>query len=276
MLVMPEVKTQLWRQVVLMSLFSLTFLTVACQTQPGETKGDEQQPTGRETSVSQAITPNATSPPTATPARSSSPLLLPTDAPTALPTNTPPLPPTPTAIPANEPTPSATNTPIPAPVAASPPNEVNLVTLEESLAVLDRVERRKVELPSGPLPYEIIIYADYYHIGDSDRKPFHHLDPQANPFIAAFEVPYKGKVVNLSIMATDVNRNETSTHIYLNNTRVAVLNQYVSGEVSSLKIPIDPGLIKVGTNEIKIEGRITQGYDDIDDIEFWDLKLQMQ
>jgi hypothetical protein len=156
----------LWRQVALLSLFGLTLLAVACQTQPGETKGGEQQPPGggRETSVSQATAPSATSPPTATPIHSLTPSPTPTNAPTASPTNTALPLPTPTAIPVNAPTPSATNIPVPALDAAPAPDEVDLATLEESLAVLDRVDKRAgpTSTPIRPMIFKgAVSYVDW-------------------------------------------------------------------------------------------------------------------
>jgi hypothetical protein len=252
------------RQLPFINLFFVALLLTACQ----HTASNSGPPPTDETVISQAATPSPT--PTATPTSTATSLPTPTHSPTPTPIPTLPPPPTPTTIPADAPPPTVTNTPTPPPTAALLPSAVDLPTLNESLALLDRVERRKVEWPSRLLPYEIIIYADFYHIGDYRRKSFFHPNPQANPFIATFEVPYKGKVVNLSMTVVDVNPNEESTHVYLNNTWVAVLNQYGGGKV---KIPIDPGLIKIGTNEIKIEGRIAPGYNDIDDVEFWDLKL---
>jgi hypothetical protein len=259
------------RQILFIGLFIFTLLVPACQSQPDETAGDEQQPPDEKTSVSQVVTATTTSPPTATPARSLTPSPIPTNSPTTSPTHTPIPPPTPTAIPVDAPSPAATNIPTPPPTAASPPDEVDLVTLEESLALLDRVERR-IGPPSISLPLVIVIYAGQYRLGDDMSNP----DP--NPFVATFLVPRVGESAHLAMTAAGVDPDEEPVDVYLNGTWITLLDYYVDEESSTpkaIEIPLDPGLIKIGSNEIKIEDRLVPG-EDLDDFVFWDLKLVIQ
>ena len=119
----------------LLAIITLTLLLTACQ----QVSSNEILPT-TETVVAEteivllsSLTP--------TPTNRYVPLATPVDSPTT-PTSTPLALPTPTTIPVDASTPSAPNTPLPTLIAARAPSEVDLVTLEESLAVLDRMDKR--------------------------------------------------------------------------------------------------------------------------------------
>jgi hypothetical protein len=139
------------RQVLCINFFIALFV-VACQQ---VTSDNGPQPTG-EIVITQEIAPSPS--PTTTPASTSIPLPTPTNSPAAISTNTPIPPPTPTAIPADEPTLTATSTLVPPPTKASPPSAVDLPTLNESLAMLDRVDRRAG--PQESVIYSVVVEAN--------------------------------------------------------------------------------------------------------------------
>jgi hypothetical protein len=249
----------------LLALIILTLLVTACQ----QVTNNDNLPTTEEAiaSTEMMTLPSPTPMPTKTPTS----LPTPTNSPTVTPSNTPIPRPTPTAIPVDAPTPTATSTPTPPPTAALLPSAVDLPTLNESLAVLDRVERRS-GLPDISLPLVIVIYAGQYRLGDDMSNP----DP--NPFVATFFVPQVGESVHLSLTAAGVDPDEEPVDVYLNDTWITLLDYYVDEESSTpkaIEIPLEPGLIIIGVNEIKIEDRLVPG-EDLDDFVFWDLKLVIQ
>lgn len=141
-------------------LLSLALLLTACQ------PASEPAPLPpQETTISQAATvalptalPTRTNTPfpTDTPSPSATPTLARTSQGDQLPTRSPTSPATSTAIPAEEPVPSTIATrPLLTPTLA-PVNEVDLPALEESLVLLDRLERRKGK--PTPTPIRPIIY----------------------------------------------------------------------------------------------------------------------
>lgn len=133
-------------------LVSLTLLAPACQ-----------QTISEATQMSPTFTPNRTS--TTTPALSPTPTPSATATPTSgvirqgdqLPTRIPSPPPTPTAIPVGEAAPTPTNTYAPLPTGTPVPSAIDLLTLDESLALLDRLDRREGEAAPalvGPIIFE--------------------------------------------------------------------------------------------------------------------------
>ena len=180
-------KMQKFRQNLFNSLFILALLLTACQSIARNSGSLSTE----KTTISQAAPPSSTPTDAPTPPamliHTSTPLPTPTDSPTSLLTSTPVPSPTPPAIPADEPMPTATNTPAPAPVGAPAPSEVDLVTLEESLVVLDLVERRRVEptsTPIRPIIYEgAASYVTKSETGDCDCSTCNGVTFTAKVFI---------------------------------------------------------------------------------------------
>jgi hypothetical protein len=133
----------------LLAIIILTLVVTACQ----QTSRDDSLSTTEEaiTSTEMVTLPFSTPMSTKIP----TPLPTPTNLPMLTPTNTLIPSPTPTAIPVDAPSPTATSTPAPLPSKALLPSKVDLPTLNESLAMLDRVERR-AEPTSTSVP--VIIY----------------------------------------------------------------------------------------------------------------------
>lgn len=128
---------------------------------------------------------------------------------------------------------------------------------------------------------EIMIHPGYYHLGDTLIEQFHAPYPQPNPFVANFEITQPGKHVQLALTASHVDPNieQSPVDIYINDAHITDLNQYFTEEnfvPVDVMIPFSSDLIKKGLNQITIEiGATTTEYGQInlDDFEFWDLKL---
>lgn len=137
-----------FRQNMLIGLIILVLIT-ACQPSASQ----DEPPLISATAISQELPlpPTSTATPTTTPTPSPTSTASPTatSAPASasegdrLLTRLPTSPPTPTIIPTNESASTATDTLIPSPTAVVTLSEVDLTTLDESLALLDRLDRRE-------------------------------------------------------------------------------------------------------------------------------------
>lgn len=130
----------------------------------------------------------------------------------------------------------------------------------------------------------IAIHLGYYHLGDAPISQFHNVYPDKNPFIARFEINRSITTVQLSLTVSHVDPNEkqSPTVIVINGNFIGYLNSFVQEEslrAETIVIPLDADLFVVGTNEIKIEvlpTLIEYGQVNLDDFEFWDLKLYVK
>jgi hypothetical protein len=137
---------------------------------------------------------------------------------------------------------------------------------------------------ASQLPADIVIYADYYHLGDVPVEQFHAPQPDANPFVASFQVTQVGESAYLSLTAVHVDPNveQSPVAIYLNGVLVTYLNDYVDEESlqpKTIQIPVDHTLIEAGANELQIEiASTTQEYGtvNLDDFEFWNVVLHLE
>lgn len=163
---------------------------------------------------------------------------------------------------------------------------VILMVVLASIALLrPLVERQQAVATTGPtsviVPGEIQIYLGYYHLGDVIMDNFHAPVPQQNPFVGTFEVGLSGEQSQLVLTTSHVDPNymQAPVDVYINGIHVTDLNHYVSEETLepvTVQIPLETGLVRVGVNEIKIEVGVTNaeyGKTNMDDFEFWNLKL---
>jgi len=137
---------------------------------------------------------------------------------------------------------------------------------------------------SSPLGKTIAIQLDYYHLGDAPVSQFHNMYPDKNPFVARFEVTEPANAAQLSLIASDIDPNEkqSPTIVTINGNFVCYLNSFVQEEnfrPETIVIPVNPEFIIIGTNEIQIKVQPTSieyGQSNLDDLEFWDLKLTIK
>lgn len=144
-------------------LLVLLLLITACQ--PPTNQGELQPTAATVISQESLLPPASTTTPTDTPVSQPTPTLFPTATPGSssasqgdqLPTHIPPSLPTPTAIPTGEAALTPTDISVPLPTETLLQSEIDLPTLDESLALLDRLDRREEEsapTPAGPMVYE--------------------------------------------------------------------------------------------------------------------------
>ena len=127
----------------------------------------------------------------------------------------------------------------------------------------------------------VAIQLGYYHLGDAPISLFHNVYPDKNPFIARFEIARPVKAAQLSLTVSDIDPNEkqSPTIVTINGNFVCYLNSFVQEEnfrPETIVIPLNSDFFVIGTNEIKIEVQPTSieyGQPNLDDFEFWDLKL---
>jgi hypothetical protein len=137
---------------------------------------------------------------------------------------------------------------------------------------------------AGALDETISIQLGYYHLGDAPISEFHNVYPDQNPFIARFDVPQPVAAAQLSLMVSHMDPDEKQSPVIvtINGNFVSYLNSYVREEslrAETIVIPVDPEILVVGTNELKVEVLPTSseyGLPNIDDLEFWDLKLLLK
>lgn len=131
----------------------------------------------------------------------------------------------------------------------------------------------------------LVIRADYYHLGDAVVENFNHPQPQANPYVAQFEIiEINAKTSYLTLYASHVDPNieQAPVAIYINGILIDYLNPYFEQENLSPKlvtIPVDLSVINTGLNEIKLEATQTDleyAQLNVDDFEFWGLTLHFE
>lgn len=133
----------------------------------------------------------------------------------------------------------------------------------------------------GKVGKNIPIQLDYYHLGDAPISQFHNVYPNNNPFIARFDIarPINAAQLSLTVSHIDPDAKQSPTKVVINGNFVCYLNLYVNEEnlrPETIIIPINSEILVVGTNEIKVEVQSTfieYGQPNLDDFEFWDLKL---
>jgi hypothetical protein len=145
---------------------------------------------------------------------------------------------------------------------------------------------------------EIIqLQKDPYHIGDTEFKvrlneageviekyPFDHPAPEANPFEADFSLTLIPSEIILNITARDIDPDKASSpvEIRVNGQLVDYLNRYYKLETmtpSSVSITINPKYVHKGLNTLLIFVKPTKteyGVLNLDDIEFWDVELNLK
>jgi len=140
----------------------------------------------------------------------------------------------------------------------------------------------------------IVLQEEPYHIGDVEHKsifqngtlvgiiPYAHPSPQQNPFEAEFNLRSIPSEAILHLTARDVDPDEKSSpvKIHINGHHVGYLNKEFYEETMeprSVSIEIDPIYLQRGTNTLLIfvePSGLEYGVQNLDDIEFWDVRLE--
>ena len=128
-------------------------------------------------------------------------------------------------------------------------------------------------------PQTILLQEAPYHIGDTEMTDFDHSAPEANPFQASFELKRIPKEMVLTMIARDIDPNETTSavEIWVNGNFITYLNRQFGQEVhdyQNASVPIDPRYLQKGKNFLMISVR--PAVDNVDDIEFKDVKLEIR
>lgn len=130
----------------------------------------------------------------------------------------------------------------------------------------------------------IAIQLGYYHLGDAPISQFHNVYPDRNPFVARFELNKPITIAQLSLTVSHVDPNEEQSpiKIFINGNFAGYLNSFVREEnlrAETIVIPLNANLFFVGVNEVQIEvfsTSIEYGQVNLDDFEFWDVRLYVK
>ncbi|MCU0485566.1 MAG: hypothetical protein MUC85_05585 [Anaerolineales bacterium] len=132
-------------------------------------------------------------------------------------------------------------------------------------------------------PVDVVVYQECYHIGDVTRDWFCHPSPQTNPFERSFQIERLSGTAYVRLTAKHVDPDEirAPVRLYLNGVFIDYINRYFQEETvnpKTVEIPLPPDILRVGDNNIIIISgtEVNEFYENVDDLEFWDLMLRFK
>ncbi|MEA3323667.1 MAG: hypothetical protein U9Q37_00790 [Euryarchaeota archaeon] len=133
---------------------------------------------------------------------------------------------------------------------------------------------------------EVFIYPAHHHLGDDFKEELTPCEPGGLVYITVFNQDSQADITGAELRLTTKSvvpgpTDEFLDKVYLNEMELGTLNDYIPEQTPDdgaidIVIPVDPGILKSGTNSI----RITSGGDakgsNYDDFEFYNLQLTIR
>jgi hypothetical protein len=145
----------------------------------------------------------------------------------------------------------------------------------------------KILPSSDPNIISVSLLNRTYHMGDNNISQYENSKPDGIEFKNTFLIPTDFSETSLAISVSDIVPNKHKeflrgsykSRLYINNTEVAVLNNFIEGTedkltIEEIYIDIPKNLLKIGNNEIKVVAGYRQDKNNYDDFQIHKVELK--